>query len=302
MTSTNVVNRCPWNSDVPSQNFTRLSIAQVFAIGSFIPQHPGGFLIRRAIGEDATEHLEGLGVLSLKWLRSSKKRLFFLWYFHKKWDIIALIIQKAIIVHHQLLLTQKPQFYFLSKIRHGFRWCSGGYWDSTSPNHIKSPTMGWHPTLSDFPTFFCCPLWIGTLRAVRFVHHLRGFGVADVYFHPTCDDVQWLLLGWMAVKPPTGFHLDGLPFGEILKRWVSKLCFQLLARFGEIPSISFKRWSRDLQSLYWVVQNRYTTVVIPHSVPIWLSEWLCIIIDYFWIFLVGTLVLEIVWQPIHRSF
>lgn len=84
MTSTYVVNRCPWNSDVPSQNFTRLSIAQVFAIGSFIPQHPGGFLIRRAIGEDATEHLEGLGVLSLKWLRSSKKRLFFLWYFHKK--------------------------------------------------------------------------------------------------------------------------------------------------------------------------------------------------------------------------
>ena len=28
---------------------------QVYAIGSFIPEHPGGFLIRRAIGEDATE-------------------------------------------------------------------------------------------------------------------------------------------------------------------------------------------------------------------------------------------------------
>ena len=32
-------------------------VAQVYAIGAFIPQHPGGFLIRRAIGEDATEHL-----------------------------------------------------------------------------------------------------------------------------------------------------------------------------------------------------------------------------------------------------
>eukprot|EP00438_Fugacium_kawagutii_P016933 Skav234513 [mRNA] locus=scaffold2162:138958:139704:- [translate_table: standard] len=31
--------------------------SKVYAIGSFIPQHPGGLLIRRAIGEDATELL-----------------------------------------------------------------------------------------------------------------------------------------------------------------------------------------------------------------------------------------------------
>lgn len=35
----------------------KLFILQVYAIGSFIPEHPGGVLIRRAIGEDATEHL-----------------------------------------------------------------------------------------------------------------------------------------------------------------------------------------------------------------------------------------------------
>lgn len=88
-------------------------------------------------------------------------------------------------------------------------------------------------------------------------------------------------------------------FGEILKRWVSKLCVQLLARFGEILSF-FSSNDQGIFKFYIesfkIVILTYTTVVIPRSIPIWLSEWLCIIINYFWIFLVGTLVLEIVWQ------
>ena len=137
----------------------------------------------------------------------------------KKWDIIALIIQKAIIVHHQLLLTQKPQFYFLSKIRHGFRWCSGGYWDSTSPNHIKSPTMGWHPTLSDFQDVFSVALcglelWgrFGSCITWEVSVLLMFISILPAMMSNDCFGDGW------SSKPPTGFHLDGLPFGEILKK------------------------------------------------------------------------------------
>eukprot|EP00435_Cladocopium_sp_Y103_P016151 s358_g4.t1 len=43
-------------AELYEQSFPWTIIAgQVYAIGPFIPQHPGGFLIRRAIGEDATE-------------------------------------------------------------------------------------------------------------------------------------------------------------------------------------------------------------------------------------------------------
>lgn len=49
-------NRVFSKAELYEQSFPWTIIAgQVFAIGSFIPQHPGGFLIRRAIGEDATE-------------------------------------------------------------------------------------------------------------------------------------------------------------------------------------------------------------------------------------------------------